>query len=220
MTFEHYLSQGTQAVEKKDYKSAVNSFLQAIKLNPSQSEPYFQLGDAYDRLGNYKKSIEAYLQGVRLKNSTVETKTTFSLSAEEPQTTLEVPTLGPDHIIIDEEMPEAYFHLGIAFGKLGEYHKALEAFQKALFIDPEYAESYFGMGIVYDYLGDDTNKIASYREAIHFNPQHAESHYNLGIAYLDTGYAARALDEYEILKLLHPQLAHKLMVLMQSTKKQ
>jgi tetratricopeptide (TPR) repeat protein len=249
MTFDYYYEQGARAAEEQKYKEAIEHFLQAIRVSPSQPETYFSLGDAYEKIGNYHKAMESYMQGVRLKHSVVGTKVDFSAIGgpasgrsdlilpegqkiqtgtnpfSSAQSGLE--TITPkdeenlagrsapaaEHLVVDEDQAEAYFHLGIAFGKIGELTKALESFQKALYIHQDYAEVYFAMGIVYHELGDISNKIASYREAVHFDPGHPEAHYNLGISYLDIDVPAKALEEYEILKYLKPPLAQNLLKL-------
>ena len=45
------------------------------------------------------------------------------------------------------------YNLGTAYGKAGQFAKAINAHQQALRIDPEYARAWYGLGGAYAGLG-------------------------------------------------------------------
>jgi tetratricopeptide (TPR) repeat protein len=53
--------------QNQKFKSAVESFKQAIKLKPDYHEAYEYLGHSYDALKNYGLALEAYKEAARLK---------------------------------------------------------------------------------------------------------------------------------------------------------
>ena len=44
---------------------------------------------------------------------------------------------------------EAWYSLGVAYGKLGRYNDAIEAFRQALRINPEDAAAWYNLGVTY-----------------------------------------------------------------------
>jgi len=105
---------------------------------------------------------------------------------------------------------EARFWLGNAYGKLGMYKEAIDAFKQAIRIKPDYVEAHYSLGFVYGELGMYRETIEAYKQAIRIKPNYAEVHYNLGLAYLMINDRGSALEEYKILKELDSEKANKL----------
>jgi protein O-GlcNAc transferase len=57
---------GNKYYDNKNFYLAENNFLEAIKLNPSKSEYFFNLGNACYALGKYKSSLEHYNNSLNL----------------------------------------------------------------------------------------------------------------------------------------------------------
>ena len=57
---------GNQHYDNRNFYLAENNFLEAIKLNPSKSEYFFNLGNAYYAQGKYKSSLEHYNNSLTL----------------------------------------------------------------------------------------------------------------------------------------------------------
>ena len=74
----------------------------------------------------------------------------------------------------------AYCEQGIAWNRLGEYDKAIAAFDQALAINSNHVASYGNRGNAWREKGDYNNAIADYNQSLAINPNCAESHNNLG----------------------------------------
>ena len=103
------------------------------------------------------------------------------------------------------------YNLGVAYGKLGRWQDAVEAYKQAIRIKPDFAEAHCNLGVAYGELGRSQDAIESYKQAIRIKPDYAEAHYNLGVTYFMTGDKGSALEEYEILKTLDAEQANKLL---------
>jgi Flp pilus assembly protein TadD len=88
---------------------------------------------------------------------------------------------------IKETDPEVLLNQGIAFGKEGQYDRAIAYFNKALDINPRDAETYYNRGVAHDELGQYDKAIADYTKAIEINPNLAEAYNNRGIAHYEKG---------------------------------
>jgi tetratricopeptide (TPR) repeat protein len=73
--------------------------------------------------------------------------------------------------------------LGIAYGKKGEYDRAIEAFRKALELKPDLYEAWNNLGVAYDAKGEYDRAIEAYCKALELKPDLHEAWYNLGVAY-------------------------------------
>ncbi|MCI0603473.1 tetratricopeptide repeat protein, partial [bacterium] len=103
-----------------------------------------------------------------------------------------------------------FYNLGIAYGKMGNYKEAIEAFQSSIRWKPDYAESYYNLGVAYYKLMHWPDAIENLKLAVQKHPNHARAHLALGLAYLAKGERILARKQYEILRELDPELAKKM----------
>jgi len=90
----------------------------------------------------------------------------------------------------------AHFHLGYAYFNHGLYKEAIEAYKQAISINPDDADVHYNLGVAYVGLGMHKEAIKSFQQAIKINPD-------------DAG-ARTALEQYEMLKNLKPEMANEL----------
>ncbi|MBN2055242.1 tetratricopeptide repeat protein [bacterium] len=81
----------------------------------------------------------------------------------------------------------SYKAIATIYLEAGEYEKALDMLDKALFAEPGSAEIYNNMGIAYSYLGDISRSRASFRKAVQLDPAFPQAHNNLGTLELSVG---------------------------------
>jgi tetratricopeptide (TPR) repeat protein len=99
-----------------------------------------------------------------------------------------------------------YYVLGIAYGKKGEYDKAITSYKKAIEINTIHDEAYNNMGIAYRNKGEYDKAIASYEKAIKINPEKDEAYYNnMGIVYSNKGKYDKAIASYEKAIEINPE---------------
>jgi tetratricopeptide (TPR) repeat protein len=101
----------------------------------------------------------------------------------------------------------AWYALGIAYGELGRYQEALDAYKEALRLKPDYAEAWNNLGNAYSDLGRYQEAIQAYKEALRLKPDYAEAWNNLAVAYRDQGRYQEAIQAYKEALRLKPDLA-------------
>ena len=79
----------------------------------------------------------------------------------------------------------ALVQLGNDYFDLGNYQKAVEAYQRALKVTPRDPDILTDMGIAYRRLGNPKESVQCFRRAIAANPNHALALFNLGIVLRD-----------------------------------
>ena len=118
--------------------------------------------------------------------------------------------------------PPLHYNLGIAYGKLGRYQEAIEAFSQAIKIKTdyakmhnnlgtayykEYAEVHNNLGTAYYGLGRYQDATESYKQAIRIKPDLTEAHYNLGVAYGKLGRYQDAVEAFKQTVRIKPDYA-------------
>ena len=86
-------------------------------------------------------------------------------------------------------------------------------FRKTTELSPSFAQGYLGLGVTYNILGMNAEAVKALKKAVLINPRFAQAHYSLALCHLWNGDQVSALEEYEILKGLDPNLAEQLMLL-------
>lgn len=77
----------------------------------------------------------------------------------------------------------SWFNLGLAYGKLKQYDKAIAAYQEAVRIDPDDARAWNNLGVFYKELKQYDKAIAAYQEAARIGPDNADTWILLGFIY-------------------------------------
>jgi len=63
------LSAGRQAIEAKDFKSAVKSLTIAVQQKPKDADAHTMLGYSYRKLGTFDKSLEQYQMALKIDSN-------------------------------------------------------------------------------------------------------------------------------------------------------
>jgi tetratricopeptide (TPR) repeat protein len=53
--------------------------------------------------------------------------------------------------------------LGVAYGRLGPYTEAIQAFKQVIRIKPDYADAHYGLGVAYLIIGDRGSALNEYK---------------------------------------------------------
>jgi len=100
-----------------------------------------------------------------------------------------------------ENNAEAYYKLGIAWHRKGEYDRSINQYSKAIEINPRYVQAYISRGVAYARKGQLDKAISDYTRAMEINPKCALAYYNRGVAYARKGQLDKAISDYS--KAIH-----------------
>jgi tetratricopeptide (TPR) repeat protein len=117
----------------------------------------------------------------------------------------DAPLLGGDweeavrlHRALIERQPDngrAHYHLGYAWGQLGQFAEEIAAYQEAARLGVREGFLYYNLGIALaTERGDYDGAIAAFQEGLRLTPHDPELWYNLGVAYLSKREFAPARD--------------------------
>ena len=148
-----YVAKSYVALEDND--SAIKTYLESIRLNPSSAATYVSLGNIYTSLDRYEEARVQYEKAVKLDPSSANR---YSLGQgyigtgqydEAERQFAKVRQMEP-------QKPYGDFGLGQAYAKQGRYDEALLAMENALEIQEDYWDAYSEMGYIYMDSGDPT----------------------------------------------------------------
>ncbi len=88
----------------------------------------------------------------------------------------------------------AYTNLGVAYGKTGQYKKAIFYLKKAIELNPRDPDNYNNLAIAYGKLGFHQQAIDILQKVIKLHPEEGIYYYNLGIAYGKLGNYQKAIE--------------------------
>jgi len=92
---------------------------------------------------------------------------------------------------LDQNNPQAWYHLSILFYQIGSLELAYESINSALAIKPNEAKFYYTLGVIFQKMDKLSEAEKAYQQALTYQPQHYDSLINLGNVY-------QGLKEFEI----------------------
>lgn len=112
--------------------------------------------------------------------------------------------------IIKKPSSEAYFNLGLTYGKMGHYDKEIDAYEQAIKLNPKKPELYFNIGLVHKENGNNKKAIYMLNEAIKLKPDYLKARYCACKIYAEISKNDKAKKEFEEVKKLDRNSAEEL----------
>ncbi len=148
---------------------AIEHYRRAVALKGNSPQVHTNLGNALVKVGLVEEAIEHFKKAISLCKS---------CSTEEWK------SLG---------LAEAYYNLGRAHTKSGDYMAAIANYRAALGIKHEDADAFYGLARCFSLLGDNKQAIKYYRKALEVRPGFLLAHGRLAITLAEAGQAHKAM---------------------------
>ncbi len=198
--------------DQKDYDAAIEQAKKALETNPNDPSAWYVMGEAYKekRMYNemndaYNKSLEAgpkhaeEIQNDRNSGWTSTLNKGVALYQQDKMSEASEQFLTCTKILPEKSL--AYKYLGWCFRQLGEFNKAVQAFEKAYELDPTDFESLFQVGNTYYDLKEFETCIEKFRffidKAGTQNQFYPDALYLIAICYDILGKPEEAIAAYE-----------------------
>ncbi|PLZ89968.1 hypothetical protein CEN44_11910 [Fischerella muscicola CCMEE 5323] len=187
---ESLISLGGAKAQKGDYQGAIAAYEEALQINPSHPDAYFQRAVAYYDLKNYQAAFEDLNQVVRLTPNSPVAYMNRGLTQDLLQRNQEALKDYSKAISLNPNYAAAYLNRGAIKNELQDYQGGLSDLNQAINLKVDYALAYLNRGDSYIGLKDYKRAIADLEEAIRLQPNNA-------LAYSRRGFAYRQLQEYK-----------------------
>ena len=100
----------------------------------------------------------------------------------------------------------ALYHLGYAYGQLGDHQMEVFYYGKAISLGLETEQVFFNLGMAYGELDETEKSINAFRKAVEINPGSAEYRFALAMSYLEVMDKKRAGEQ--LLKVIEIDQGH------------
>jgi tetratricopeptide (TPR) repeat protein len=187
---ESLISLGGAKAQKGDYQGAIAAYEEALQINPSHPDAYFQRAVAYYDLKNYQAAFEDLNQVVRLTPNSPVAYMNRGLTQDLLQKNQEAIKDYSKAISLNPNYAAAYLNRGALQNELQDYQGGLADLNQAINLKADYALAYLNRGDSYIGLKDYKRAIADLEEAIRLQPNNA-------LAYSRRGFAYRQLQDYK-----------------------
>ncbi len=175
-------SLGYQAmVLKSDYDAAVPLFQQALSLDPNFAMAYARLGTTYFNLNETARATESLRQAYERREHLSEREKLYIGAHYELVVTGNLEAARKAFELFAQTYPREapYTNLGIIYSQLGDYDKAMAAFEQAVRIGPATGNRYANLVNGYLQLKRVDQALATVREAQASKIDSPEIHVNL-----------------------------------------
>ena len=192
VTAEKYTEAGIKFKNVKEYDKAIESFKQAIKLDPNSAVAYHELGGLYITMGRATDALEPMKTAARLdpNNSLIH----LNLGAAYANLRRPDDALAEMNIAkqLNPNDARIYFQLGnVLHNFFGRFEDALAMDLEARRLDPNVPSVHHNIGLMLMRLGRFSEAIPPLQEALRLDPKFRNAQFLLSDAY---SYAGRYLD--------------------------
>lgn len=206
-TIELYNLQGASNALIERNGAAIESYDQAIKINPKYADAHLNKGSVLQKNGEFDAAMESFNKALSINpyhsiahfnmGNALNEKSELDASVESYKKAIKIK---PDYA-------EAYFNMGIVLENKGELDAAMESYEQAIKIKPDYAEAYNNMGNARKDTGDLDTAIDNYKQVLKIKPNYEAACNNIGIILTDKGEFDAAIDSYKQAIKIKPDYA-------------
>lgn len=180
----YFFNQGISFGELGKYEFALNSFNEAIKINPQNADYFFYKGRAYYGWKKYESALISFNKAIEIDAQNAnyffyQGRAYYGLMEDE----LALNSFSKA-LKIDSQNADYFFYQGGAYYGLKKYKLALNSFRKAIKIDSQNADYFAFEGFTFFHLKNHEDAFRAFEAAIKINPQKLDSYNGLSRIYL------------------------------------
>lgn len=135
-----YFQTGVAQFDAGDVKSAVEAYLESIKLEPGSAEVFLSLGSAYLTLDKNSAATKAFKQAVKLNPNLAEAQYGLGLASFRLKRLTDAMAGFKKATILDPKMAKAHFGLGLAYQELRETNSVMQEYRILQSLDKDLAK--------------------------------------------------------------------------------
>jgi len=181
------LSNGITYMQNNKYDKAAIAFKQASAYNPTLTEAYTFLGDAYGRLGKNKQAIDAYKLSLKVDKTQDTLYTTLANLYIDQKQPADAEKILKDGIRENNQNTLAYYTLGQLMAQRGAYKDAETQFRQVTKLEPKDGNGYYALGMALNGQGRYSDAITQLKRAVSLKKDFVPAIAELGKAYNGIG---------------------------------
>lgn len=167
---ESYLSAGIEKLRNQENKAAFIELKKALILNPGNTDAYYYLALAEQRMGYLDDAIESYQAA--LKNDPLFYEARFNLATiygVRKEYNLALKQFKKALEIYPEDA-DLHYNMAFSYDQMGEKDKAIAGYKKASQLQPNMIDAYMRLAILYEFLEMPSEAMGEYRKVLKVDP--------------------------------------------------
>jgi len=192
-----YNNLGNALARQERTDEAIESYRQALALEPTSVAAHYNLANLLAKQGNLKAASAHYEEAIRVSPDFPEAYRNLGNLLMQQGDLERASELFRKGVAVNPLQAEGHFYLGTALAKQGQLTEAVDHLQKAIGIKPDYAEAYHNLGRVLGAQGRLDKAVEAFQAALNVNPKFAEAHESLALAFSQMGEKDKAREHYE-----------------------
>ncbi|MDP7033567.1 MAG: tetratricopeptide repeat protein [Planctomycetota bacterium] len=203
-----FLLQGLSHKERGEFQEAINSYTQALKINPGYFEAYINRGSVRKLTGDPEGAIEDYNKAIKLNEKLAfpycnrgNAKASMGNLTEAMEDYNKALKINPK---------EANFYLSrgkLYCNELKNYDAAIADFTLATKLNPQYANAYFWRGYAHQSKEKLTEAIQDYSKALECDPLYASAYNSRGQVHMQRRDLDSAMEDFNKAIEIDPKLS-------------
>ncbi|MBT4937459.1 tetratricopeptide repeat protein, partial [Candidatus Peregrinibacteria bacterium] len=206
IVLHHYEYEKGEEYVKKKQLHYLDLCMEKEKLQPENAKNLNDIGTIYRNYKKDTKKAEEYFKKA-IKADTNFTKAYNNLAEIYiSQNKLKQAAKILEKALKQKQSAQTYSNLGMIYGKLEDFDKAIESYIKALTIDPQRPRALSNLGVVYLKKGDEENAIRAFKHALNMDKKNVALYVQLAALYDKIKDKENAIKFYTyLIKMKHPQ---------------
>jgi tetratricopeptide (TPR) repeat protein len=182
-TAEEWIALAQSQMDSKEFTSAVNSYSQALTLNPKSSKALLDRGLVYKQLNDRTKAVQdlnkagEYYASEKNYNQAIICYTNL---------------LG-----FNDRDIGSFYNRGLCYLNLNQYEKSISDLEKAIELDKKFFLGYLHLGEAYYKSGNYETSLENYKKAKKLNPESPQVYAGMAFAYFAKGEKSSAKKSYK-----------------------
>lgn len=189
-------------------KQAITSYSNAVKFNPELLEARRRLGVLLLSERRWSEAREQFELAV--KKDPDDAKSRFYLGRAvfgEKNYKAAIEEFQKAVSLSGGPYPEANMNMGRAYSAVGDFPRAIQAYQDALKTRKDYHEAWYNLGLVHLRQKREEDAIQAFKAAVEHSPSFQNAWFNLAVAYARAGNEAESIKAYK--KVIDINPGHK-----------
>ncbi|EON78942.1 hypothetical protein ADIS_0535 [Lunatimonas lonarensis] len=199
-----FLLKGNGKLQEGDLQGAIRFYEEAIRLDNSYADAFYNRGIAYQRLANFQRAIGDFEKALEANPNYEDAryqKAVAHLDFGENYRALEE---AKKLTQTEEYAAKGYFILGLTYAELSEYGQALNAFEMAIERTPENVDLWVNRATIRYYQGDYGKALSDLAQAKQLTDREPNIYNLLGLIDFEAGKYQEALENVELAIRLNP----------------
>ena len=188
---------GSVYFKMKKYGMAVESFREALNLNPKAEASVLAMARTYGEMGKYPEAVAGYQRALSLRPDDPANLNNLAVVYMKMGSWVEARQTLEQAVRQGSSLKESFYHLGVCYQREQRLDEAIIQFQKAAEIDTKFAGAFYNLGVIYAQQGKESAAVQEFRKALDVRPNFAEPHFNLGSIYARQENLSAAVTEFQ-----------------------